>query len=59
MKKDNEPRRIVIGLFGDVVPKTVKNFEMLCTGEAGIGNKWFPLHYKNTKVHRAIQGQFV
>ena len=51
--------RIIIGLFGNVVPKTVRNFEMLCTGEAGLGNKWQPLHYKGHRFHRIAKGQFI
>jgi len=50
------PRRLVIGLYGNAVPKTAYNFYMLCTGELGSAKNGAALHYKGTKLHRVIPG---
>ena len=46
--------RIVIGLFGEVVPKTVENFRGLCTGEYGLSADRFPMDYSGTSIFRVI-----
>jgi peptidylprolyl isomerase len=52
---DGQPAgRIVLGLFGDDVPRTVKNFVVLATGEAGNSKSGKPLHYKGSVFHRII-----
>ncbi|EIW67952.1 hypothetical protein TREMEDRAFT_23729, partial [Tremella mesenterica DSM 1558] len=49
--------RVVFELFTDVVPKTAENFRALCTGEKGISPiSNVPLHYKNSIIHRVIDG---
>ncbi|KAL0273829.1 UNVERIFIED_CONTAM: hypothetical protein PYX00_006406 [Menopon gallinae] len=48
---DDEPvGRIVIGLFGDIVPKTTKNFVVLASD--GLDGKT----YAGTQFHRVIKG---
>lgn len=50
---DSEPiGRVVLGLYGKLVPITVSNFKAMCTGSAGSS-------YKHTLVHKVFPGQFL
>ncbi|GAB1603709.1 peptidyl-prolyl cis-trans isomerase B-like isoform X1 [Argonauta hians] len=49
---DKPAGRIVIGLFGKTVPKTVQNFKTLAEGTMTKDNK--PLTYKGSSFHRVI-----
>jgi peptidylprolyl isomerase len=48
--------RIIIGLYGNVLPRTVDNFLHLCLCDRGKGKSGKDLCYKGTPVHRIVPG---
>lgn len=46
--------RIVIGLFGKTVPRTVENFLHLAIGDKGVGSSGKLLSFQGSKFHRII-----
>lgn len=53
---DNQPKgRIEIGLFGNTVPITARNFKELCKGTTGISPfSGYNLTYQNTLFHKVF-----
>ena len=54
-----ESHRLEMVLYENIVPKTVKNFLSLCTGEKGVtktAEGEIALHYKGSAFHRLIKG---
>ena len=54
---DKPAGRIVMGLHGNVAPKTVKNFEELCRGTTVLNG--MTLSYRDSPMHRIIPGFMV
>ena len=46
--------RIVMGLYGNIVPKTVQNFQTLCAGTQLDPKTGFKLAYEGSSFHRII-----
>ena len=45
--------KVILGLFGEIAPKTVENFKSLCACDAGVGKlSGKHLCYKGTIFHR-------
>lgn len=47
-------KRMVMGLFGEVVPRTVDNFLHLCRGDLGLSSTGHELSYAKSTLHRII-----
>ncbi|KAI8468030.1 MAG: cyclophilin-type peptidyl-prolyl cis-trans isomerase [Monoraphidium minutum] len=48
--------RLVVGLYGNLAPRTADNFRALCSGEKGAGQVAERLHFKGSPFHRIIPG---
>lgn len=48
--------RVIFGMYGNTVPRTVENFATLATGLAGQSSSGADLAFKGSKFHRVIPG---
>jgi peptidyl-prolyl cis-trans isomerase B (cyclophilin B) len=48
--------RVILGLYGNLVPRTVSNFKSLCISASSSNPN--SSSYKNTLVHKVLQGQY-
>lgn len=46
-------------LFTELCPKTCKNFQALCTGEAGLSQSDLILSYKGSVFHRVVPNGWI
>ncbi|XP_030628782.1 putative inactive peptidyl-prolyl cis-trans isomerase-like 6 [Chanos chanos] len=51
--------RLLFELFTDLCPKTSKNFQALCTGEAGLSQTGLMLCYKGSVFHRVVPNGWI
>uniref|UniRef100_A0A8C0XAL5 Probable inactive peptidyl-prolyl cis-trans isomerase-like 6 n=1 Tax=Castor canadensis TaxID=51338 RepID=A0A8C0XAL5_CASCN len=51
--------RLIFELYCDACPKTCKNFQVLCTGKAGVSQRGVRLHYKDSIFHRVVQNGWI
>ncbi|KAM9553818.1 putative inactive peptidyl-prolyl cis-trans isomerase-like 6 isoform 2-T2 [Salvelinus alpinus] len=51
--------RLLFELFTELCPKTCKNFQALCTGEAGLSQSDLLLSYKGSVFHRVVPNGWI
>ncbi|XP_063773175.1 probable inactive peptidyl-prolyl cis-trans isomerase-like 6 isoform X2 [Pseudophryne corroboree] len=51
--------RLLFEIYSDLYPKTCKNFQLLCTGEAGNSASGVKLHYKGSPFHRIVKNGWI
>ncbi|XP_060046642.1 probable inactive peptidyl-prolyl cis-trans isomerase-like 6 isoform X2 [Erinaceus europaeus] len=55
----NPVGRLIFELYCDACPKTCTNFQVLCTGKAGLSHSGIRLHYKGSIFHRLVQNGWI